>query len=286
MYSGHRHIDWLVLAGLWLCFTGGAFMQAVENLLSIELAVVTGASLFLLVFVTLMSPLLRAALFRIFLVFLPVMVVASVAVFLLLDGLTETEKQRVYPALVTGTVLVLGWFVTYLSSTFREVDARERERRDALVSLKHEIFALVDKLDNQPIEKHAKTVQERIENGDGQFGRGQPKEYQPFSTMESEPIVFEAIAPTIPTLDEETVGPVVRFYAEYTDLRRMVEDSRSAQIQKLPRERRVAFHKQLTKRRKSTLRWGLKALVAIGESLGDSDPTNIERSGENPEIQA
>lgn len=285
MLSGHQRFDRLVLAAMWVSFTGSAVVQVFADKMEPGTAVLIGAGLFLAIYVCFMPPLLRLTLIRMMLVFVPALVLGAVAVFFVLTEVSDQEsKQRVYPALVTGTVIVLGWFVTYLSTTFREAETRDRARRDALVALKHEIFALVDKLDNQAIAANAERVQAHILAGDGTDAESQPVEYLPFSTMESEPLVFEAIAPTIPALEEDTVGPVVRFYAEYTDLRRMVEDSRSAQIHSLPRDRRVGFHQQLTKRRQSTLRWGLKALVAINESLGDPHPKNIERSGQNPEI--
>ncbi|MBC7154852.1 MAG: hypothetical protein H5U19_09650 [Rhodobacteraceae bacterium] len=75
--------------------------------------------------------------------------------------------------------------------------------------------------------------------------------------------MFKAVAASVPSLHDDTVAAVVRVYAEHTDLRRMVEDTRTDTAKSLPRKRRVALHRELPKQRIGTLRWGVIALAAI-----------------------
>lgn len=238
---------------------------------------------FLCLYAGLVPPRLLRSFGRVLYVFPPFWGIGVGAVWMIWAHAADADKARIYPGLITGLIVVLGWFVTFVISSYREAEQADRIRRDTLVAIKNEIFALVDKMDNVAIRSNAQLVQGRIASGvtDAQ---GKESEYFPFATMESEPIVFEALGTSVPGLEEATVAAVVRFYAEYTDLRRMVEDSRTEDIKRLPRDRRVNFHKQLTKRRIGTLTMGLKALVEINFELGIEDPENIGRSGENPEI--
>lgn len=284
MFSGHREIDFCVLAFLTSAMLGGAVLAYLRHEIGDLTLILIGSALLLGFYSWAIPPLLRRSFLRILVVLPPFLLLGVIGGIVVWEYVPDAARDKVYPALVTGSVIVLGWFVTFLFSSYAEAQKFHLQRRDTLIALRNEIFALVDKLDNQPIAAHAEKVQKRILSGDGTDAKGNPIEYFPFSTMESEPIVFEAISSSIPALGEDTVASVVRFYAEYTDLRRMVEDSRNEQTQKLSRERRVAFHQQLTNRRTSTLRWGLSALVAINIEMGHENPEGINRSGENEDV--
>lgn len=274
----------VVSVSLALAFLLGAWLDWLRGHLS-EPTVIGVAVLFALGgYAFAIPPLLRGRFGRMLLIAPPFLIIGAAAIWGLFQWLPSSTHAAIHPALVTGSAIVLGWFVTFLMTSYREEETRERVRLDTLVALRSEIFALVDKLDNQAIRSHADDVQKKIRVGDGVDCKGEAVEYFPFSTMESEPIVFEAVAASVPALRDDTVAAVVRFYAEYTDLRRTVEDSRTPDAKALPRERRVALHEQLTKRRISTLRWGLKALNAINAELTPDNPGDISRSGLNPDI--
>lgn len=249
-------------------------------LVAMWIAAVLGFALYLVA----IPSLLRTAYGRVALVFPPFFVFAALLAWTLIS-VFGVAKDKAVPAVIAGAMIALGWLITFLISSYREAEARDQQRRDTLYALRGEIFALVDKLDNQKIRDNAGKVQGKIANGDGVDENGAPVEYFPFSTMESEPIVFEAVSSTVPALAEDTVAAVVRFYAEYTDMRKMIEDARSDDAKALSRERRVALHKQLTNRRISTLRWGLRAYIEINKELGAKDPENVNRSGLNPEVK-
>lgn len=284
MFSGHRKIDFCVLAFLTSAMLGGVVLAYLRHEIGDVTLILIGSVLLLGLYSWAIPPLLRRSFRRILVVLPPFLLLGVIGGIVVWEYVPDAARDKVYPALVTGSVIVLGWFVTFLFSSYAEAQKFHHQRRDTLIALRNEIFALVDKLDNQPIAAHAEKVQTRILSGDGTDANGNPIEYFPFSTMESEPIVFEAISSSIPALGEDAVEGVIRFYAEYTDLRRMIEDSRNEQTRSLSRERRVAFHQQLTKRRISTLRWGLRALVAINVEMEHKNPGGINRSGENEDV--
>ena len=282
--SGHRHIDLSVLVLLGLSMGAGAVLDYLRDGIGLEILLgICLSGLIALWLVCLRGP-VRGSVLRSAGLLLPLLLVWSFAALLLWRHAPEDAQKVIPVGILTGAGVLLGWVATYLIGDVREQTALDRTRRDTLTALRHEIFALVDKLDNQDIWAHAKDVQARIAQGDGTTRVGKAVPYHPYSTMESQPIIFEAVSGSIPTIKAATVAAIVRFYAEYTDLRRMIEDSRSDIARSLSPERRVNLHKQLTKRRASTLSWGLKALEEIGRDLGESDYEKINRSGKNEGI--
>jgi len=147
-----------------------------------------------------------------------------------------------------------------------------------LIAIRSEITTLVEKIDSPAIRKSAKSVQAEINKSTAK------KTYVHIATMESEPLVFDALVNNISMFDHETVRAIVRFYAEFTDLQAMIVDSRLTIIQDLPKDRRIRFHKALTWRRIHTLSKGLGAIEHINGELGCMRDQGINRSGNNPEI--
>ena len=266
-------------------------MNVLRENIGIELAVWLVLGLLFGAYLMWAPRLIRATLLRVLFALAPLLALALVLIWsvLLPDG---RITEAVLPALIAGTIVATGWLVTFLVAEYRrlsEDEARRTEkevsRLDTLFALRSEIFALVDKLDNQSIAENARNVQQMIADGDGMDAEGNRVEYYPFSTRESEPIVFNAVSSLVPSLTPSTVDPVLRFYAEYTDMRSMVEDTRTELALSLPPQRRIALHAQLASRRKATLRWGLQALVQINRELGVENPENIQRTGKNADIQ-
>jgi hypothetical protein len=281
--SGDRRLDVIVVGFLALSFISCTALQWLNGSMTATIAATCAAAIFLIFYLLLVPDILRRTILQSFLVLAPLLVVVILVVWavLLPKGVEDPAAQ---PALIAGTIVAAGWLVTYLVSEYREEKAIDVRRKDALHAIRSEIFSVVDKLDNQPIEEHAQEVQSKILSGEGHGKGGRPNAYYPFSTMESEPIAFAAIASAIPSLKPDTVDSVLRFYAEYADLRRLVEDSRTELARALPPVRRVALHKELTKRRAGTLRWGINAYVAINRDLGVRNPDDVRRSGKNPNI--
>jgi len=236
-----------------------------------------------ILYFALIPHLLRRVIGRTLLVLAPFLALAAFLVAVVLH-LVPDDAPPLAPALLIGTIAVTGWLITFLAAEYRIETEASRLRRDTLYALRSEIVTLLYKLDNTGIKAQAKLSQARILAGEtGPSGKTEP--YYQFATMESAPIVFEAVSAHIPKIDSATVEPVLRFYAEYTDLRQMVLDIRDDTARALPPERRVGLHKELTRRRIHTLEWALRAYVAINLELGMENPTGIKRSGENPGIE-
>ncbi len=179
-------------------------------------------------------------------------------------------------ALITGTVVAVGWLAGATASEYRQELVRDQTRRDTLIALRSEIFTFVESLDTEAIRQKADEVQSMIRRG-GPTGKGGPGEYYPFSIQESAPVALEAVSADIPALDDETVAPIVRFYAVYTDLRSIIELTRLKDVEALSNERRVALHEAITTRRINALAWGLGALEAINTALGVDPNEKIAR---------
>ncbi|WP_299615265.1 hypothetical protein [uncultured Tateyamaria sp.] len=223
---------------------------------------------------TVVQMLLRGAL-----VLVPVLAAALVPIIWTMSA--DWIDVRLRQGILAGLVIISGWLAGFLFQEERKQRDRDNRRADTLTALQSEIYNTISKIDNQAITDTARTQQDRMLRG----GEG-PMAYMPFSTSESAPIVFDAVSDAIPLLRTSTIRPVLRFYAEYADLRTIVEDMRLEEFKTLSPERRVAVHKELTRRRIVTLRWGMRALIAVNIALGmtESEAKNIERSGLNPKI--
>jgi hypothetical protein len=188
---------------------------------------------------------------------------------------------RLKQATIAALIIAAGWVTTFVFQQEREQKLRDDRRQDTLSALQQEIFNVLSKLDSQDIRASAQTQQNRIRNGG--FG---PYGYVPFSTSESPPIVFDAVSDSIPLLKSETIEPVLRFYAEYADLRTLIQDMKTDEYRGLAPDRRIAVHDALKDRRIVTLKWAMNALVAVNEALGLSkeDARALDRSGLNPTI--
>lgn len=261
---------------------GGALAQGWEAQLPVWVIIWGFTALVVVICLIRAGAAMRGLVLRSVGVFVPLALLLAAIVVTILSA--SALSERLQAALIAGTLVAGGWLVTFLVNGYRHEREAERRAQDTLYALQSEIFALVDKLDNQDIDATAVQTQARILDGEGQDAWGRAREYHPFATTESTPIVFEAVAGNIPSLAPRTVKAVLRFYAEYTDLRTLVTDSRSDTARALSRERRTALHEQLTKRRKSALRHGLKAVAKINGDLGAKNPGNIQRSGLNPSV--
>ena len=173
-----------------------------------------------------------------------------------------------------------GGQVTVEGGGSRGASGRGASAGGVLLAVRRGIFAVVEKLDKEPIEESAKKVQGLIEAGGNGTGA-----YRPFAASESPPIVYQAVSGSIPVLNAETLEPILRFYAAYSDLTAMAEDVRAKDFQSLNAERRVNAHMALTTHRIATLYWGLRAVKVINAEFGDKNPAVFERSGKNPGVK-
>ena len=243
------------------------------------MAVPLGVLLLVVLYLLVVGRLLAGVLWRVLLTLVPLVVIATSIIWFLI--LPNDELKEVRTPLIVGTVIAMGWLVTFLVSEFQRASDRAQSQYDVLLALRSEIFAVVEKLDKDPIKQRAQTVQDLIKAG----GNGN-RTYHPFTASESPPIVYQAVSGSIPLLNVEALEPILRFYAAYSDLTAMVEDTRNEEFKSLSFERRIALHKDLVKNRIATLGWGLAAVKAANLALEVLNPEEIGRSGENPRVTA
>lgn len=281
--TDNAFIDRIVTGFLGVAFAGASILDWREGEMSTTTMAWIILAIFCLVYSFFIPPYLRRSFGKVILVMLPLLAIV-IALLHTIFAATTLIPVNTRPIVVSATMLAAGWLAAALVKILVAEEEKHQSRRDALMALQSEIFAYVDKLDNQAIEETAKKTQDRILAGE-RDPAGAPLPYYPFSTRESEPIAFDNASQTIPSLNEQTVAAVLRFYAEYADMRTLIDDCNSDFFRSLSADRRVAVHKEMTKRRSGTLRWGLKALVEINRELG-KNPNEIARSGLNPRITA
>lgn len=282
MTSG-TFIDRIVIGILGISFSGAVLWEQRKGDMATTTAVWVVLGLFCVVYAFFIPAYLRRSFGKVIVVMLPLLAVVIALLFTILEATTLIPLAS-RPVVVSATMLALGWLATALVRILVAEEEKHQSRRDALMALQSEIFAYVDKLDNQAIEETALKTQDQIRAGVWDVYAGRLP-YYPFSTRESEPIAFDNAAQTIPSLNESTVAAVLRFYAEYADMRTLIDDCNNDFFRSLSAARRVVIHQEMTKRRIGTLRWGLKALAEINRELG-RDPKRILRSGLNPKITA
>lgn len=240
-------------------------------------AVLIGVLLLMVIYLLAAGRLLAGVLWRVLLALVPLVAIAASIIWFLI--LPNEELKEVRTPLIAGTVIAMGWLVTFLVSEYQRASDRAQTQVDVLLALRSEIFAVVEKLDKDPIKSDAIKVQGLIKTG----GNGTAA-YHPFTASESPPIVYQAVSGSIPVLNPEALEPILQFYAAYSDLTAMAEDVRTQDFKSLSAVRRVNAYKALTTHRIATLYWGLCAVKAIQVEFGDEDPAVFERSGKNPEV--
>lgn len=216
----------------------------------------------------------------------PFVAIAFVLTTTLIPRVVGTEDlSAAFGALVTGAIVAVGWIASATASEYRQAldedrqeGERETMRRDTLIALRSEIVTFVEVLDRTDIVGSGHDVVRNIRRGLDGDGR-KTAEYHPFSTTESDPVIFHAVSGNVPSLPADVVEVVVRFYAQLTDLKAVVMDTRSSEARGLSRERRVNLHAILVRRRLEVLHRGLAAIVAINRALGIDAP--LVRSGRN-----
>lgn len=274
--------DRVVVGALALSMIGGTVLCHSRGHISATAALWIAIGLGVAAYGLMVEDYLRRSYFKVLLILLPLLTVVGAAIHTWLVPASGIPRNML-PGLVTGSLIAAGWIASALIKVLTDEEERFKRRRDVLRGLSSEIFAYVDKMDNQPIGRHAITVQERILSGERDES-GRWVAYHPFATRESEPQAFESASEVFRFLGEETSKSVLRFYAELADMQVLIEDMRTELHRNLSAERRIAVHEELTRRRKGTLRWGLTALVEINRELGLSPPDAIPRSGHNPDI--
>jgi hypothetical protein len=175
-------------------------------------------------------------------------------------------------AAAAGSVVAAGWLVTFVLRQYETMQERDQTARDTLAALREEIFTVLETLERTDWLGSSREMQALIRTPpEGQTA------FFPFSSSERRPLVYETLAPNLLILDEVTTRAVVRFHAEFSDLRALVEDTKRADFKELLPERRAGFHVHLTTQRRNTIFFALRAIYRINLVLGTAQPEEIPR---------
>ena len=135
-------------------------------------AVLLGVLLLMVIYLLAAGRLLAGVLWRVLLALVPLVAIAATIIWFLI--LPNEELKEVRTPLIVGTVIAMGWLVTFLVSEYQRASDRAQTQLDVLLALRSEIFAVVEKLDKDPNEESAKKVQGLIEAGGNGTGASPP----------------------------------------------------------------------------------------------------------------
>lgn len=211
-------------------------------------------------------------------VLLPILLVMLLPISLLL--FRDSLDVRLRQAGIAGLMIAGGWLASFIFQEERKQRDRKAQELDLFLALRSEVFTVVEKLDKRPITQNAVSVQQKIVLGGDDAGSA----YFPFSATESPATVYDAVSGQLHVIAAEALEPVLRFYAAYSELTAIVEDTHRESYGKLNALRRVNLHRELTQQRRATLYWGLRALAAINLRIGVENPEELPRSGFNQEL--
>ncbi|WP_375261086.1 hypothetical protein [Palleronia sp.] len=179
-------------------------------------------------------------------------------------ALLDPATGRLPPILVTGLVVVAGWFVTFAIQEFRAEQARRSQAAETLTAFGAEISdALKGAIDAHGVGRHTRIIAEtsRIESGEGDGP------YHPFVARPNTTVVFDAMSDRLATLPQKAVFEIVSFYTLYRDLATMVDDLNSDAFRDMPPRRRREQFERFAGMWRDADRQGHSALKAINAEL-------------------
>lgn len=245
-----------------------------------------GAILIVLIaYFSVLAQLARQVLLRVLTMIVPVLLIAFVVIRFGIIGSTDLTELR--GALIAGSVIASGWLVTFLVSEYQREQERETMRQDTLAVLQYEIFAVLEKLDKRSLSASEGAVADQLKDGFEAIQPdeiGPPRPYHPFTASESQPVIYNALSTNISKLSERTMRPIVMFYASYSDVAAMAQDSRSEAFHALSNRRKSLFYRDLASHRRALFIWGVRALVAIGQEIQIKNPEIVNLSDRNQSL--
>ncbi|MCA8880173.1 MAG: hypothetical protein KDA73_09490 [Rhodobacteraceae bacterium] len=241
-------------------------------------AAVLAAFLLILMLYALANRLARPVIWRSAIVGLPLALLGAAGYLGVRHDVPPGDQWRVAQAVVAGGVVALGWIVTFAVQEYRRAEERADRVRDTLLALTEEIFTALDRLDAHDIAGEARDAQKKILSGEGEHP------YRPFSISQSPPTIYESVSDSVALLPPGVLEPVVRFYAFYSDLTTIIEDTHRADHALLASKRRKALHEELTRVRAGTLYWAVRGLIAINREVRTKRRQKVPISSRNRDV--
>lgn len=144
-------------------------------------------------------------------------------------------------AVITGSVVALGWVFTYALQEYRRADERAQAVDDLLDALRAE---LVDYLTDESRGKRDRSMPEMLARIVAEPG------FVPFLPTGREAVVFGALKDRLHLMPAGVTDSVVQFYVQLQDLHVMSRDLQSPEFRSLPPERMAAAYGEYIELRK------------------------------------
>ena len=181
----------------------------------------------------------------------------------------DLSDRRVQQAALAGTVLAVGWFVTFLLRELGTINARSRRRKDVELALRAEIFDYTEALDDgDPVAEADALHQKVIDAGDGK-----KTAHIPYFPQISPPVVFQAVRDDLPTVSSAAIDSLVQFYSMLSDITSFAEDLRNPAFQRLAAARRVVAYTDYLEMRATAVRIGLDAIERLSATANPAPLT-------------
>lgn len=167
-------------------------------------------------------------------------------------------------AVITGSVVALGWVFTYALQEFRRADERAQAVDDLLDALRAEI---VDYLTDVSRGKLDRSMPETLARITGEPG------YVPFLPTSRAAVVFDALKDRLHLMPAAATDPVVQFYVQLQDIHVMSKDLQSPEFRALPSDRMAAAYGHYMELRTDADDLAREALWAILTEQKEFPPT-------------
>jgi hypothetical protein len=159
-----------------------------------------------------------------------------------------------FGAVITGSVVALGWVFTYALQEYRRADERAQAVDDLLDALRAEI---VDYLTDEARGKLDRSMPDTLARITGEPG------FVPFVPSGRGAVVFDALKDRLHLMPSAATDPVVQFYVQLQDIHVMSKDLQSEPFRNLPADRMAAAYREFMELRTDADALAKRALAAI-----------------------
>lgn len=213
----------------------------------------------------------------------PVFVVLACVVLALGYALSAFELKlddtRIQQAAVAATLVVLGWFVTFALTEWREARSREQKSRDIQSAFNAELIDYSVSLDDGDHDMVIEALEKRVRADASTV----------FFPLVSDPVIFNSLTSEVTFLPGAVIDDVIQFYSMLSDVQLFANELRSDAFANVTVGGKLDACRDYIAMRAEAALLALQATVAISESLksAGSRPEEIayrkqrsERAGE------
>lgn len=200
----------------------------------------------------------------------PVLIVLGLVTAALLFGLSQfsldLSDARVQQGAVAAALVVLGWFVTFALTEWREVRTRDQKSRDIQAAFKAELVDYSAALDDGDFDAVIEDLKRRAEAEAGTI----------FFPLVSDPVIFNSLTSEVALLPEGLIDDVIQFYSLLSDVQLFAKELRGQPFSTISREGKVSAYIDYLGMRAGAALIALEASVAISKSLFQQNATEDE----------